>query len=469
MRASVRVTAGRRGGAWSGITLGMLVAAAALLLAGCATAVAGQWQTLNTPISQNTLALAQDPTSTQLIYAGGTGGVVYRAIAGKTLAPVPGVGIPQRAVVTALAANPAAKGTIYGATSAGLYVSADYGDHWSARGRGFPTDDTMDTLVYAPAPHALFAGSTAHGVYVSQDQGQTWQPAGGGLPAGANIDTLFWEEATQSIFASVDGAGVFVSTNGGASWSARDAGLPQQTFVLVELADHGLSASGPTLYAGTNKGVYASTDGGQQWSASSAGLPSGRVLALAADSAAQSSLYAGTDTTVYHSSDGGRTWSLLAPGLNHQIASLLVMRDTPGHVIVFAGAGQLARYPPLIQPGVGAGAVILNLIMLAVIVGAGFLIFQRSRRQMRAIERNARFAMRSRVPGVGDTELVQPGEPARPAPPESSNGSRPRAKVTRPTAPVRPPEQTHGKGNGSDGGGSNGHGDGQPLDSPGER
>jgi ligand-binding sensor domain-containing protein len=461
MRVSVSATTGRRGGAWRGIAAGVLVAAAALLLASCATAVTGEWQTLNMPSSENTLTLAQDPTSTQLIYAGGTGGVVYRDIAGKTVVPVPGVGIPQGAVVTALAANPAAKGTIYAATSEGLYFSTDYGDHWSARGRGFPTGDTMDALVYAPSQRTLFSGSTAHGVYVSQDQGQTWQPAGGGLPANANIDTLFWEQATQSIYASVDGVGLFVSTDGGASWSARDAGLPQQAFALLELADHGLSASGPTLYAGTNKGVYASTDGGQHWSATSIGLPSGRVLTLAADAAAQASLYAGTDMTVYHSSDGGRTWTLLAPGLNHQIASLLVMRDTAGHVIVFAGAGQLARYPPLVQSGASAETVILNVIMLALIVAAGFFIFQRSRRQMRAIELNARFAMRSRVAGAGDTELVQPREPARSAPQESTNGSRPRAKVTRPTTPVRPPDQAQSKGDGSDGS-SNGHGEGQP-------
>ena len=74
-------------------------------------------------------------------------------------------------------------------------------------------------------------------------------------------------------------------------------------------------------------------------------MPSGRVVSLAIDTQAPGTLYAGTDQQVYRSTDGGVNWSALGPGISHQVAALLVLHVAGGQTIVFAGAGDLYRFP----------------------------------------------------------------------------------------------------------------------------
>src|SRR5690348_13353059 len=164
------------------IALVALMELALSILAGCGTASTPQWQLLGQADGHTVLSLARDPFNTQGIYAGAIGGVVYRAIAGKTLTPQPGAGLPANADVTALVPDPRTSGLIYAATTRGPYVTADNGDTWRARGSGLPPADALTALVYAPAPAALFAGDATHGVYRSLDAGATWTAAAQGLP-----------------------------------------------------------------------------------------------------------------------------------------------------------------------------------------------------------------------------------------------------------------------------------------------
>lgn len=430
-----------------------------LLLAGCGVGGQTGWQALG-PSNSDTiiLSLAADPFQSKLIYAGGSTGTVYRARGDTTGAPISNsTGIPKNTSVGALLPNPRKAGTVYAGTSSGIYVTKDYGDHWSALGSGLPQDDTVDALTYGADPTTLFAGTAQHGVYVSHDLGQTWQATNAGLPSASDIYVLLWDPISQTLFAGVDGVGLFASPDGGQTWAARTAGLPDkvEVFALAELPSHSLNPSGPTLFLGGAQGLFASTDGGQTWTPASHGLPPGRVLSLATDPNIPGWIYAGTDTTVYRSPDGGKNWSLVAPGLSHQVSSIVAITNPSTHYVVFAGAGQLMRFPP--APG-GSSGIFNTLVtwgFVVVLFLLGYYVLRRTRRQVLASQQSET--------GTGSDNESAPRDTA-PPPTAAMNGHK-RPAGTGVSGQSRRPDSRPGgnTGDGHDGnlgrGGQGGTGD----------
>lgn len=387
-----REACGRGRPPWLALLGALLVLfALALPLASCGPGGQTGWQGLG-PSNTDTVivSLAADPFQHELIYAGGSAGTVYRERGDTTGAPITNsVGIPKSASVSALLPNPTKAGTVYAGTSAGFYVTSDYGDHWHAVGSGLPANDTVDALTFGADTSVLVAGTAQHGVYLSADLGQTWRAANTGLPAAGDIYVLLWEPSSQTLFAGVDGAGLFASTDGGHTWTARTSGLPAkvEVFALAELPSHSLNPSGPTLFLGSAQGLFVSTDAGATWTTSGHGLPAGRVLALAIDPTIPSWIYAGTDATVYRSPDGGKNWSQVAPGLAHPISSIVAIANPATHYVVFAGAGQLVRFPPAQGSGGGLFGNIVTWGFVIILFLLGYYFIRRTRRQVLAEQR----------------------------------------------------------------------------------
>lgn len=391
---------GRKAGVPRRATTVALLGLAALalgLLAGCgAASQAPQWQLLGQADGHIVLSLARDPFNKQGIYAGATGGVVYRAIAGKTLTPQPGVGLPASADVTALVPDPRTSGLVYAATTRGLYVTADNGDTWQTRGSGLPPSDPLTTLVYAPGPAALFAGDATHGVYRSLDAGATWTAADQGLPTNAGIDALLWQESAGRLFAAVHGGALYVSSDTGRHWVRSATGLPPGVQALAALPRPGSgspTSPGETLYAGTGAGIYTSADGGAHWSAvAGQGAPRGGILALAVSADVPGALYAGASGasgTVYRSPDSGRTWQVIAPGLTHAITAILTVKTTDGRETVYAGAGQLAVYPPISTDAGGPLTLLADGLVAGLLLALVVYIWWKQRQRVLDFERAA--------------------------------------------------------------------------------
>lgn len=409
---------GRR---WHRLALPLALLTLALLVGGCAPGSQTGWQGLGPTNSDAVIvSLAADPFQSELVYAGGSTGTVYRARGDTTGAPITSsAGIPPNTSISALLPDPHKAGTVYAGTSAGVYVTDDYGDNWRSLGTGLPPNDTLDALAFGADTSTIFAGSAQHGVYVSHDRGQTWQATNNGLPLASDIYVLLWDSASHTLFAGTDGAGLFASADGGQTWTARTTGLPEkaEVFALVELPSHSLNPNGPTLFLGSAQGLFASTDTGQTWSPSGRGLPAGRVLALANDPTIPSWIYAGTDSTVYRSPDGGKNWSGVAPGLAHPISSIVAIANPATHYVVFAGAGQLVRFPP--APGSG-GDIFGNIFtwgFVAVLFLLGYYFIRRTRRQVLAEQAEA-----TGTPGVapGNASGASRGASSPSAPPAAS-------------------------------------------------
>lgn len=393
------ISQSRRGTRWSmrrfisGGVVGALVVA--LTLAGCGP-TGPYWQTLDTSQNDTIVSLAQDPSQTKILYAGANHGVIYRERTNGVSTPVNGDGLPPSAQTNALLPDPHTPGVVYAATTSGLFVTADDGNNWGPRGSGLPRDDVLTAIAFGAsgAGGTLLVGTSQHGVYISGDQGHTWSHVDAGLPSGAAINTLFHDSTAQAVFAGLDGGGMYASTDGGQTWAHRTADLaPNSTvYAFAETPSKGINPSGPTLYAGTSHGLYASADSGQTWTQRgiTSGLPSGTVQALAASPQSAGVLYAGLGSTVYSTSDGGAHWAILAPGLSHTVTSLVVAIPPDGKPVIYAGAGQLQRFPAI----GGSGNALLNTIIAWVFIillfGVGLYVIFRARRQMNESARHMR-------------------------------------------------------------------------------
>lgn len=409
----------RRGG----LSLGVIVLVGVLLavaLSSCIGGIAdpGQWLPLTPSDEHEVLALADDPFNTNFVYAGASHGVVYRAYAANRADGVAGAGLPSDAIVSSLAADMKTPGLLYAGTSDGFYASTDRGDHWAARGSGLPSGDTVDALAVSTPANVLFAGTTSHSVFASSDAGQTWTAADSGLPANANINALLWEPLGQTLYVAVDGAGVFASTNGGASWTSRSAGLSTHPYAFVAREPAAAPNGTPTattsiatplrtatLYVGTDRGIASSVDGGTSWTPLHF---SQSVQALALDPQHPTWIYAGTQTGVYRSQDDGASWSSLAPGLSHPVTALLTVLPAGQQTVLYAGSGQLQRFPPF--PSGSNSSPVLGTIMLVLLFLIILWVFWRTRGRMMEADH--------RLPLGMQPELVKKKEPDQPDEPE---------------------------------------------------
>jgi len=364
-----------------------------LMLAGCGP-TGPYWEALASSQGDTIVSLAQDPSQTKILYAGANHGVIYRTRTDGISTPVGGEGLPASAQTNALLPDPHAPGVVYAATTSGLYVTTDDGNHWSQRGTGLPRDDVLTALIFGASDSALLAGTFHRGVYTSADQGHTWTHIDSGLPGGADINTLFHDPASQVEFAGLDGGGLYVSVDGGQTWAQRTGGLASNAhvYVFAETPARGTNPGGPALYIGTAAGLYASANDGTTWTQRGAGqgLPSGSVRALAADPKTPGVLYAAIGSVVYGTTDGGAHWTTLAPGLSQPVTSLVVAITPSGKPVIFAGAGQLQRFPAI---GGTTNTLLGNIIawgFIILVFGLGFFVIYRTRIKLDATTRNMR-------------------------------------------------------------------------------
>jgi hypothetical protein len=402
----------------------LLSIALALSLSACQLVQGGSWESLGPEQGGIILSIATDPFHSHYVYIGTSTGMVYAASADTGPNLVPGTGLPHGALIPALLVDPQHKGTVYAGTSAGLYVSTDQSVTWKARGTGFPARETMVALAYGTDPATLFAGSSAHGVFASHNRGETWQAESNGLPASSDINALLFEPASHTLFAAVDSVGIFASSDLGSTWSKRSTGLPQEVHALTELASHGISSQGPTIYAGTNQGVYASTDDGASWSISGTGQRQPVYsLSTYVTPTIPGWIYAGTQSDVIRSPNGGHTWSTIAAGLSERVlavASVPANQSNPSSppYVIFAGAENLWRYPPETSSATGIASLLVEVLVTLFLFGLLFYFVRRARKLWGAPARAA--AGGAGAPGA--QESGTPGEVREPLVRSDLNG-----------------------------------------------
>ncbi|MGB9666347.1 MAG: stalk domain-containing protein, partial [Candidatus Cryosericum sp.] len=302
------------------------------------------WTMANAGITNHTLALAVDPTTPAVVYAGTDGAGVFRSTDAGDHWTAVNTGLPY-VRVSSLAVDPASKGTIYAGTDSGVFRSRDSGTTWTAANAGI-TEWGVNCLVIDPhTPATLYVG-THNGVYRSDDAGDHWIAANAGITK-TRIAVLAINPQTPTTVYAGTNLGVFRSTDSGATWTAIDAGLPVHTDVWSLTIDPAnpavLYVSIWTMVATSSdifhypNSVFRSTDGGDHWNAVNVGVTNEDVESFAIDPVVPANLYAGTmHGSVCRSTDGGATWTVkgIVPSYGEVMALAI---DPKVHSTVYAG------------------------------------------------------------------------------------------------------------------------------------
>jgi len=258
-------------------------------------------------------ALAIDPKTPSVVYAGTALGGVFKTTTGGVSWFASNSGLPFPSgndFVYAIAIDPSTPTTLYiGTASGSVFKSTNGGASWSVSLVSFATNSrqVFSLAIDPTAPSTVYAGTLGSGVFKTTNGGANWSMATTGL-GNLTIEAIVIDSKTPStIYAGTFGGGVFKSVNGAGSWSASNVGLAD-TFVQRLAIDPNTPL---TLYAGTSaSGVFKSTNGGASWSPSNNGLPSSSVITgLTVDPVSPTTIYAAPyGGGVFKSTDGGNSW-----------------------------------------------------------------------------------------------------------------------------------------------------------------
>jgi hypothetical protein len=194
-------------------------------------------------------SIAINPNNPKVIYAGTTGGGVWRSNdAGNTWSPLidhePMIAIGEP---NALTIDPTNTNTVYVGSSTqvnnttlaqgvtlnrtlGVLKTTDGGGSWIALGSGFPANNNGNASqfqnrdVYAitvdPANSNVLNLASSTGLYRSVDSGQNWTAGtnGAGLAQSLALDASS-PAANRVLFAGMNGSGIFRSNDGGVTWT----------------------------------------------------------------------------------------------------------------------------------------------------------------------------------------------------------------------------------------------------------
>ena len=123
--------------------------------------------------------------------------------------------MPGSAAVTALYLRRNFDGSMIARASAGLYLTKDYGDHWTPISFPLPASDVNDVAIPLGSDCPLLV-ATRTGLYSSSDDGATWSANQGGIPA-STVTSVLYKGDTSTGYA-IEYGRLFQTSNAGKSW-----------------------------------------------------------------------------------------------------------------------------------------------------------------------------------------------------------------------------------------------------------
>ncbi|MGH7544938.1 MAG: WD40/YVTN/BNR-like repeat-containing protein [Gemmatimonadota bacterium] len=248
-----------------------------------------------------------------------------------------------------------------------LYRSADGGRTWDllTAPPHYPAEAGRDLRAIwflAPGPDSepagLYAGIEPAGLFVSRDRGETWsavdglnehptnatwQPAGGGLA----LHSIAFDPRDPAVrYAALSAGGAYRSDDGGRTWAPKNAGVradflpakyPESGQCVHKMVVH--PANADRLYQQNHCGTYRSDDRGDHWEEITSGLPSDFGYPVAVDPSDPDAAFVIPEQSshlrttvdgrlrVYRTRDAGRSWTALARGLPQENVYVTVLRE----------------------------------------------------------------------------------------------------------------------------------------------
>ena len=266
-------------------------------------------------------ALAVDPVTPGVIYAGAENDGVFKSVDGGANWQPSSAGLTSL-FVTALVIDPVTPSTLYAGTAGGgVFKSYDSGATWNPVNTSLSIRNIVSLAIDPTNPSILYAGTLvrgAHYLYKSVNGAASWAPIFGYEINAAAVDP----SASATVYAASHTL-LFKSVDGGSTWTQVFREPLSTYYISAVLID---PSQPSTVYVGTlGNGVFKTTDSGATWRATSTGLPWG-VSALVLDPNQPATLFAGTaGTGVFKSVNGGETWFASNTGLSRAFVTQLAV------------------------------------------------------------------------------------------------------------------------------------------------
>ncbi|MDQ3225592.1 MAG: glycosyl hydrolase [Chloroflexota bacterium] len=223
-------------------------------------------------------AFTESPHQAGLLWAGTDDGRLHLSHdGGGAWEEITPPDLPEWTMISGIEPSPFDAATVYVAATRYklddyrpyLYVTHDFGEHWSRIDAGIPQDDFTRVIRADPTQAGLLYAGTETGLYVSFDDGAHWQRFQLNLPVAPIHDVL------------IKGSDLIAGTHGRSIWILDDlsplrayaAGVPagepylfapRETKRVLPGIDWGDDVAGSTNYLSTRPGGYTtrtSTDG----------------------------------------------------------------------------------------------------------------------------------------------------------------------------------------------------------------
>lgn len=184
-----------------------------------------------------------------------------------------------------------------------IFMSTDFGAHWSPWDTGYATYSTRMFGVWRSKTTIFIA--TDQGICGSLDNGRTWLPSftfwadGWNIASVARIGSTMFVTAARNSYSNYEKLCIVSSRDDGATWQADSTSFCSPG-VTVLYNFHNIFIAG--TYGG---GIYRSLDTGRSWKESNDGMMSAEVMTLAS---ANNTVLAGCGGSLQRSTDKGATW-----------------------------------------------------------------------------------------------------------------------------------------------------------------
>ena len=250
------------------------------------------------------------------ILVGTTGaGLFHSPDSGQTWSRI-GAPFPGESQIRALAVDPGSPNVVYAGSNNGIYRSEDSGDSWLKLDSPMEGLNIWSIAVDPADTGTIFVGTSPPFLFRSKDRGKSWEKLSAsiaqecaiGLP---RVTALLVDPVDRgTVLAGVEIDGVYRSRDGGDTWAQVDSGITNPDI-------HGMAFSlgeQKTVLVSTPREIFASRDDAETFQSlaesSSFAMPYCRWIAVKPDNpqvmfAANGDAAIGNTGTIQRSEDGG--------------------------------------------------------------------------------------------------------------------------------------------------------------------
>ncbi len=266
--------------------------------------------------------------------------------------------IPGESQIRALAVDPQSPNVVYAGSNNGVYRTEDAGSSWAKLDSPMEGLNIWSIAIDPGDSKTIFVGTSPPFLFRSTDGGKSWEKLSADIAqecaiGSPRVTALLVDPVDRgTVLAGVEIDGVYRSRDGGDTWAHVDSGITNPDI-------HGMAFSvgeQKTVLVSTPREIFASKDDAETFQSlavtSNFPMPYCRWVAVKADDprvlfAANGDAAIGNTGTIQRSSDGGQTWETrpLPVEPNSPVWNFATHPADPDLVLANSVYGELYRSP----------------------------------------------------------------------------------------------------------------------------